>query len=635
MSSSELSSLSSLPSTDNEDDVNLTARDGNLEHFLKNGTDSNTDATGRPPTQRKRPASPPHEYVLADNADIAVCPHSLCCVSSETHYALWDLFALLEANPLVAQFITMFRSRFSDVFPKSLPHYGPQDIEKGVVDSVPGEQVERLLCALLGLVLNRKKDVERGHFQRALEEAVHAHESQWPSAWNFVNPLHGGRNFNTMDPAQRLTLLKALILWSLHSSEAVLAVIKESYKQQRHDDDLNQPLSVQPWGRDGDKRRYWLVEGQDDTHFRLYRESNPVLKHNTWRSVAGSIDELKGVAEQLGEEGSQAARRLKERILLAMPRFEASEEKRKRRDYRNSRKAQFIRPEPGFSLYEGRTRGKRMRYTYSDDEEEGSDVTSNRRSTRNSGVSTPAEPSGPTFTASGRQIISRVHGAYGETVLSDRATSRVSRVADGPDGANDTQEQTLVNGRSRRSGLREEVNGWPKSGEHIAGYNSVDEMESESSEGGWNGGDDDDEVDEPVIDDDEAGDEDMSEGDSIADDTGIEHTAGRSLVVQLRYHKKRGPQTNCIAERPDSPDPSSQPSPIVSQPKEEIITNGHATLSTSNMKMVATATPPAYHEAPKVLPSPFSQDHALPKALPFGIEHQHKGPQLPLNLRQA
>ncbi len=54
----------------------------------------------------------------------------------------------------------MFRSRFNDVFPKSLPQYGPHDIENGVVNSVPGEQVERLLCALLGLVLNRKKDVE-------------------------------------------------------------------------------------------------------------------------------------------------------------------------------------------------------------------------------------------------------------------------------------------------------------------------------------------------------------------------------------------------------------------------------------------------------------------------------------------
>ena len=54
----------------------------------------------------------------------------------------------------------MFRSRFSDAFPKSLPHFGPQDIEYGIVGSSVGEQVDRLLCALLSLVLNRKKDIE-------------------------------------------------------------------------------------------------------------------------------------------------------------------------------------------------------------------------------------------------------------------------------------------------------------------------------------------------------------------------------------------------------------------------------------------------------------------------------------------
>lgn len=54
----------------------------------------------------------------------------------------------------------MFRSRFSDAFPKSLAHFGPQDIEKGVVDALPTPHVESLLCALLALVLNRKKPVE-------------------------------------------------------------------------------------------------------------------------------------------------------------------------------------------------------------------------------------------------------------------------------------------------------------------------------------------------------------------------------------------------------------------------------------------------------------------------------------------
>jgi hypothetical protein len=124
----------------------------------------------------------------------------------------------------------------------------------------------------------------------------------------------------------QLSLMKALIVWSLHTSEAITAIIKESYKQNRQEDDKNQPLGVQSWGRDGDKRRYWLIEGRDDTDFRLYRESNPALKNITWRSVAGSIDELKAIAQKLDDDGSQAARRLSVSIMSAIPRFEATEE---------------------------------------------------------------------------------------------------------------------------------------------------------------------------------------------------------------------------------------------------------------------------------------------------------------------
>lgn len=127
------------------------------------------------------------------------------------------------------QFIVMFRARFSDALPKSLPHYGPQDIERGVQDTVPGEHIERLLCALIGLVLNRKKEVEyvslgaetkflsqceadwelgisrKGHYQRALEEAVQTHSSQWPRAWGGKNPLHGGGSFASMTPEERVS----------------------------------------------------------------------------------------------------------------------------------------------------------------------------------------------------------------------------------------------------------------------------------------------------------------------------------------------------------------------------------------------------------------------------------------------
>ena len=54
----------------------------------------------------------------------------------------------------------MFRSRFNEAFPRGAPHVGPQDIELGVAEELPSPDVEGLLCALLGLVLNRKKPVE-------------------------------------------------------------------------------------------------------------------------------------------------------------------------------------------------------------------------------------------------------------------------------------------------------------------------------------------------------------------------------------------------------------------------------------------------------------------------------------------
>lgn len=83
-------------------------------------------------------------------------------------------------------------------------------------------------------------------------------------------------------------------------------------------------------------------------------------------------------------------------------------------------------------MYEGRTRGKRMRYTYDDaedededDNEDFSDATSARRSARQSGRSTPADI-GPQYTASGRQVKPRQGGEYGASLL--------SRSAETPDG---------------------------------------------------------------------------------------------------------------------------------------------------------------------------------------------------------
>lgn len=124
----------------------------------------------------------------------------------------------------------------------------------------------------------------------------------------------------------QLDLMRALVMWALHESEVISNIIKDAYKGTRQADDLNVPLSVQPWGKDELKRRYWLVEGRDDTDFRLYRENNPALKNGTWRSMAGTIDELREVVEKLEKDKAQASRRLAQRITMAIPRFEASEE---------------------------------------------------------------------------------------------------------------------------------------------------------------------------------------------------------------------------------------------------------------------------------------------------------------------
>ncbi|KEQ70914.1 hypothetical protein M436DRAFT_12892, partial [Aureobasidium namibiae CBS 147.97] len=483
---SDSSSLSSAPPTDDEKPLApiFTKMAKGKKAAPRKKKAPVTPPTPPSPPRPKRSPSPPHEESLADNPDVA--------------------------------FLVMFRSRFSHAFSSKLPHFGPQDIEKGVAESPPSQQIEELMCAMLALVLNRKKPVERGHHGRAMEEALSTQKHQWPLSWNRVNPLAGSRTFPDMSPAERLNLLRTLAIWSLTSSEIVSQTIKDSYKISRRDDDINQALSVQHWGFDGDKRKYYLIEGQEDTTFRVYREANRLSQHPQWWSVAETIDEVNALVEKLEtKDTTQAARRLADKMKAAVPRFEASEEKRRRREYRQARKAQFTKPDLGFSLYEGRTRGKRIRYTYSDNEDE-SDATGSRRSARYSGHSTPAD-SGPVVTASGRQVRPARTGIYGESLLSgqaetpDYAASETSRTS-GRATRNSTRLSPLHEDRKRKS----------------RGYNSVDDESDEedapSSGNEWDGGDDDDNDEDDI---------DMADGED-EDDMDLDQDVKRSLVVKLR-----------------------------------------------------------------------------------------------------
>lgn len=392
-----------------------------------------------------------------------------------------------------------------------------------------------------------------------MEEALSTQKHQWPLSWNRVNPLAGSRTFPDMSPAERLNLLRTLAIWSLTSSEIVSQTIKDSYKISRREDDINQPLSVQHWGYDGDRRKYYLIEGQEDTSFRVYREANRLSQHPQWWSVAETIDEVNALAEKLEtKDTTQAARRLADKIKAAVPRFEASEEvslcslvcctriltisqKRRRREYRQARKAQFSKPELGFSLYEGRTRGKRIRYTYSDNEEE-SDATGSRRSARYSGHSTPAD-SGPVVTASGRQVRPARTGIYGESLLSgqaetpDYAASETSRTSGGRATRNSTRLSPLNGDRKRKS----------------RGYNSMDEDSEEdapSSGNEWDGGDDDDD------DDNDEDDVDMADGED-EDDMDLDQDVKRSLVVKLKVKRPQEPVKTEDAPMEGKPPPAT------------------------------------------------------------------------------
>jgi hypothetical protein len=166
-----------------------------------------------------------------------------------------------------------------------------------------------------------------------------------------------------------------------------------------------------------------------------------------------------------------------------------------------------------------------MRYTFSDEEDDGSDATSNRRSMRQSGISTPAEPAGPTITASGRQVKSRVGGTYGETIHSgQRDEIAAAQTTDDIDGAEEGSRATR-NERSARS--------------HIRSFhaNNVDDMEdeSEASSSGneWNGDNDgDDDVEDNIGDEDE--DEEMSDVSAGDDDLNP-----RSLVISLKVSNNK------------------------------------------------------------------------------------------------
>ena len=186
-----------------------------------------------------------------------------------------------------------------------------------------------------------------------------------------------------------------------------------------------------------------------------------------------------------------------------------------------------------------------MKYTFSDEEEGGSDAPSTRRSNRYSGTSTPAETAGPFFTASGRQVRSRHGVAYGETVLDSHRDSQGPPIAKEYDGHGEADGVGVATRGRTRGTSRNGVGRSAKPRNHTNGLDALDAMDDESdaisSGEEWDGGndDDDDEVDDHL------GDEESHEATDLSDDSNSDELdeidTGRqgSLIVSLRYKQKK------------------------------------------------------------------------------------------------
>lgn len=162
-------------------------------------------------------------------------------------------------------------------------------------------------------------------------------------------------------------------------------------------------------------------------------------------------------------------------------------QKRKRREYRAQRKNYFTHQAAAFS-YEGRTRGKRIRYTYSDDEEGASaggtsDGASMRRSERTSRAASNA-PEGPRFTASGRQIKRPTDGRYGGVGASGGYGTSTGAATPASVGSENGDTSLRFSKRSRRNGARYDgfLGGSADSGDSYDSRAEEDEYEDNGEE---------------------------------------------------------------------------------------------------------------------------------------------------------
>lgn len=277
----------------------------------------------------------------------------------------------VDCNPTVG-FLVIFMSKFQTLF-DDIPAIGPQDIEEGIVMSEPSELVQRLFLRLLGLVLNRKKDIELGKYGSALNDLYFlAPELGMGNGFPPIN-WKSRSAFTELDVDDRLEFLHVLVNWALAASERVREVLRS----------LSREEATQPWlGFDNDHCRYYLCGGPEqdpsehstrDSRFRIYRETNRFLRTVSWRPVASTLEEVGKLAGELEPAGKNSAK-LARKLEVLVPELQASEERRRSERLREKKRQELAQQveqaRMGEGRYARRTRGIRVDYTSLVDEPE-------------------------------------------------------------------------------------------------------------------------------------------------------------------------------------------------------------------------------------------------------------------------
>lgn len=174
-----------------------------------------------------------------------------------------------------------------------------------------------------------------------------------------------------------------------------------------------------------------------------------------------------------------------------------------------------------------------MKYTYSDDEDFYSDSTT-RRSTRNTGTHTPAEPAGPVTTASGRQI-------KAPSRMTVDASNNIVTTSPTHETEDAQSKETLVGpgGRPRRSAaVNHGTNGWTSSTKKKGRSSTDDEMDEDEDDSEPDLGDDEEDDHVPDADsEEEEEDDEFDEDEAMADDDDLDGS-NKSMVVKLKYSPK-------------------------------------------------------------------------------------------------